>query len=280
MRYPSWFAFVGILLFSMEATAGELRLIDAHMHYWLSSWQAHPPQAVITKMDEAGVSHAVISSIPDEGSATLQALAPERFVVFLTPERQRGDSSWFKKTDLVPYLKDRLGNGSYRGIGEFHLFDPRVVKMARIQRILDMAINQDLIVHSHSGADVVEALFKSRPGLTVIWAHAGMHAPPGEIAQMFARYPNLYADLSIRTKDILVDNESDGGRKLAPGWRQLFEAFPERMMIGSDSYKPSRWRDYKKIIRQQVEWLGLLPPEIAEAVGAGNARRLFGLAGE
>lgn len=266
---------MGLTLFPTPAGAVNFRLIDVHMHVWQSGCCTPSPTSVIAKMDAAGVAAAVVSSIPDDNSGMLQAQAPERFVKFLPPELQRGDSGWFQNLDLLPYMRERLGNGTYRGIGEFHLFDPTIVGQSRVQRILDIAIESDLILLSHSGADVIDALFAARPGLKIIWAHAGLRAPPGEIARMFGRYPNLYADLSLRTKDILRRDDDGGGRRLAPGWRRLFYAFPARLMIGSDVFTSSGWRNYEKIISEQRQWLGLLPHGVARAVGAGNIRRLL-----
>ena len=167
-------AILGGFLPTVEGNAGQLHLIDVHMHYWESSWRTHSPAAVIAKMDATGVDAAAVSSIPDDGTQKLHAQAPGRIVKFLNPERQRGDSSWFNKIDLVPYLKKRLDGGGYSGIGEFHLLDPKIVAQSRIQRILDIALKQNLILHAHSGSRVIEALYATRPGLTILWADKGI----------------------------------------------------------------------------------------------------------
>jgi len=114
-------------------------------------------------------------------------------------------------------------------------------------------------------------MYDSQPGITIIWAHAGLYTPPQDIARMFERYPSLHADLSLRDKDILIKN----GRRLAPGWKQLFRDFPDRLMVGSDAYLRSHWADYEGIIQGHRRWLEMLPQDTAQAIANGNARRVL-----
>jgi hypothetical protein len=87
---------------------------------------------------------------------------------------------------------------------------------------------------------------------------------------MVDRFPGLMVEFAIRS-DI-----GPGGR-LAPGWRALIERYPERFMIGTDTYTPARWPAMPAILAEVRAWLITLPPALAEAVAWGNAARLLGV---
>jgi hypothetical protein len=63
---------------------------------------------------------------------------------------------------------------------------------------------------------------------------------------------------------------------LTPAWRALFERYPDRFLIGSDTWTNDRWASYGDIIARYRRWLAQLPPEIAAKIAHGNAKALFG----
>ena len=65
---------------------------------------------------------------------------------------------------------------------------------------------------------------------------------------------------------------SDG--KVAPQWRALFEDFPERFMLGTDTYTPERWFYVVEHARWSRGWLDDLPDDLAENIAWRNAERL------
>ena len=67
----------------------------------------------------------------------------------------------------------------------------------------------------------------------------------------------------------------DGGGKLTPEWRALFERYPDRFLLGSDTWVTERWASYGDIMAGYRAWLAQLPPKIAAQIAHGNARALF-----
>jgi predicted TIM-barrel fold metal-dependent hydrolase len=245
-------------------------IIDAHVHYSKPAWVILPPNAVIEKFDSAGVSKAMVSSTPDDGTLILHNYSPKRIIKSLRPYRTRADmTGWFADPEVVAYVKDRLARNDYRGFGEFHMFDPAGASTPEMKTLLKLAADNDLVLHSHSGPEVIEALAKEAPNLTILWAHAGMYSSPAAIADIFSRYDQVYADLSFRGDEMLRGGVIDAQ------WMALFELYPERFMIGTDTYINDQWAYYKELIDRHRRWLGQLPPTIAAAIASGNARKVL-----
>jgi hypothetical protein len=74
-------------------------------------------------LDRAGITRALVSSTPDDGTLKLYDRDPKRVVPMLRPYRTRDDmSSWWRDPSIIPYLEQRLTRGVHKGIGEFHLY--------------------------------------------------------------------------------------------------------------------------------------------------------------
>ena len=116
--------------------------------------------------------------------------------------------------------------------------------------------------------DPIERIFALDPRARVIWAHTGMNTPEARIDELFARYPNLFGELSFRG-GITV------GGEISPEWRALFAKYPDRFVLGTDTWVPQRWPEVPDIIAGYRRWLAQLPPEIAEQVAWRNGARLF-----
>ena len=247
-----------------------LPIYDTHLHYSRDAWSAFPPAQIIALLDGAGVTRALVSSTPDDGSLTLVRAAPISFVPILRPYREGANpSNWFNDPGMVEYLEARLKAGTYRGIGEFHLYDAGAVATPTVRRVVALAVERDIVVHVHSGAEPVKALFALDPKLKVLWAHAGMSEPPEIVGPMLDRHAALWTEVSFRAGDIAP------GGNLAPAWRDLLLRYSERIMVGTDTYVTARWHDYAGLIEQHRGWLGQLPQEPAEAIAWRNATRLF-----
>ncbi|MBI5523557.1 MAG: hypothetical protein HY910_13085 [Desulfarculus sp.] len=61
--------------------------------------------------------------------------------------------------------------------------------------------------------------------------------------------------------------------------RQLLDAHPSRLILGSDHFflAPGDLRQLPQRAPGMARLLRLLPPDLAEQVGCGNPRRIFGL---
>lgn len=258
-----------------EDNAAALPLFDAHLHYSGNAWEDFPPEKVMALLDAAGVRRALLSSTPIDGTLQLYRHAPERFVPELRVYRKTVSLAtwaaeravWFKDPDLIPFLEKELGRGIYRGIGEFHV-DGHEVDTPVMRRLVDLAVARDLPLHAHSDAAAIEKLIAFNPKVRILWAHAGMSESPDTIADLMARHPALWADLSYR--------ELYSGNALDPAWKALLLRFPERFLYGSDTWMPFRWPEVPSLAREARVWLAQLPAPVAERIAWRNALDLFG----
>jgi Amidohydrolase len=249
---------------------GGLRSIfDAHIHYSEPDWSSYPPERILAILDRAGITRALVSSTPDDGTLTLHGKDPRRIVPILRPYRTRDDmATWWNDAATIPYLEERLRRRVHRGIGEFHLHGEQA-RTPVIKRLTELAVREGLILHAHSDEAAVIGLFDVEPRLRIIWAHAGMSSGPREVGALMDRYATLWADLSIRNGDVAP------GGVLDPGWRALLVRHADRFLVGTDTWTTSRWEALPGSIAEVRAYLGQLPPEIAAKIAFGNAQRLF-----
>jgi hypothetical protein len=139
------------------------------------------------------------------------------------------------------------------------------------REVIAMARERDIHLHVHSGAEPVRWLYGLEPEVKIIWAHAGLGEPASAVFDLMAEHPSLVADTSLREYQIL-----GRGDDLDPEWKRIIMAFPDRLMVGSDTWVNSQWEDYDEIIASNRRWLAKLPRNIAEMIAYRNAERLFG----
>jgi hypothetical protein len=248
--------------------AAELPIFDAHLHYSHDAWEVIPPAQAIAILRKAGLKRALISSSGDDGQQRLLALAPDLVITELRPYRSRGEiGSWFRDESVIPYLEDRLKRYRYAGIGEFHLYGADA-DLPVPRRMVQLARQNRLFLHAHSDIDAVERLFKQWPEARILWAHSGFDRPE-KVREMLRKYKNLWCDLAFRT-----DHASGG--KVDPAWRAAFLEFPDRFMVGTDSFTPERWHYIGEHANWSRQWLADLPREVAERIAWKNGETIFG----
>ncbi|MEO8104296.1 MAG: hypothetical protein ABI790_17415 [Betaproteobacteria bacterium] len=69
----------------------------------------------------------------------------------------------------------------------------------------------------------------------------------------------------------------DESGTLDAGWKTLFEKYPDRFLLGSDTWVNQRWQSYPAIIAHYRRWLGQLPAPVADKIAWRNGAALFGL---
>src|SRR5262249_54689215 len=62
---------------------------------------------------------------------------------------------------------------------------------------------------------------------------------------------------------------------LDPDWRAVFVKYPDRFMVGTDTWVTSRWEVMRDYHHDVQAWLGQLPRDVAEAIAWKNGERLF-----
>ena len=252
------------------AGAAEMPIVDAHIHYSHDAWDGTPPKEAIAILRKAGLKKALVSSSPNEGTQKLMAEAPDLIVPGLRPYRKRGElSTWMKDLEALRYVEEQLPKARWVSIGEFHI-NGAEVDLPIPRRIVELAKQHGLFLQAHSDADAVERIFKLDPGARVLWAHAGF-APAEAVRGMMRKHKGLWADLALRS-------EVGSGNRVNPEWRQVFTEFPDRFMVGTDTWTPSRWNDIVGHAAFSRGWLADLPADLAERIAWKNAEALFVIA--
>lgn len=249
-----------------------LPLFDAHMHYNVEARSLLSPQQVIALWRRTGIRAVLATSRPNQGTLDLiaQGATDIRIVPFLRPYRVQPDRhDWFSNPEIEALVDTELKRGIYRGIGEFHIFG-RDADAPFVARIARLAKDRDLWLHAHADEDAIERILRHAPGVKVIWAHTGMSASLDRVEAMFARYPTLVGELSYR-----ADLEQDG--TLNPRWKKLLLRFPERFVVGTDTWITPRWNEVGELAVFYRRMLVALPPDVAERIAYRNGLAMFGL---
>ncbi len=258
-------------------------LFDAHLHYNDEAQQPHPLPDVLARMQRSGVRAIVANSRPNDGTkalaaATAQTAAAGVLVVpFIRLYRNRADySGWFKDPSIHEMVLRELAQGTpagpYRGIGEFHLYESANANGPVARLLMQLAQDKGLAVLAHVDDDSVDLLMAHAPRAKLIWAHTGISGPSVDrVRELLRRHPGLLGELSYRPGLIAADG------RLSAEWKALLSEFPERFLIGSDTWVNARWEAYESLMHEARQWLGDLPPDVARRIAWDNGAALFGL---
>jgi predicted TIM-barrel fold metal-dependent hydrolase len=258
-------------------------IFDAHLHYNVEASERYPVADVLARMQRSGVRAIVANSRPNDGTKALAAARDETrragvtVVPFVRLYRNRADyTGWHADPTIVEMVERELAAGTaagpYRGLGEFHLYDSANADGPTARRLMQLAEQRRLVVLAHVDDVAIERLLAHAPSARLVWAHTGIGGVPIQrVRALLERHPTLLGELSYRP-GLTV---GDGG--LAPEWRALMLAMPERFVVGSDTWINARWDDYETLMRQARRWLGDLPTPVAERIGWENAAALFAL---
>lgn len=253
---------------TIAAAQPALPIFDAHLHYSHDAWDQLPPAAAVALLRQAGLKAAMVSSSSDDGTQKLYAAAPDLVLPVLRPYRSRGEiGSWMHDASVIPHLEARLARYRYVAIGEYHVYGADA-ETPVVRRVVELARQHKLFLHSHSDADAIERQFRQDPQARILWAHAGFDRPE-RVREMLRKYPNLWCDLAFRS-----DHASGG--KVDAAWREAFLEFPDRFLVGTDTFTPERWHYVVEHARWSREWLADLPRPVAEQIAWKNGERLFG----
>ena len=267
---------VCFLCLDAVAQGTRLPIFDAHLHYNDDARAAYPLPDVLARFREAGVTSILATSRPNDGTRALFEAAQRdprsapRVVPFIRPYRHHDDrTTWFNDPSIYALIERELARPiPWRGIGEFHVFGDDAAT-PWVRRIVALAASRGLWLHAHCDEAALNHLLSHAPGVPIVWAHAGFGTPPARIAEYLERHPNLVGELSYR-HDIAADG------KLDPAWRELFLRFPERFVVGSDTWVNARWARYAETMAWYRGWLSELPRDVAERIAHRNGERLFG----
>jgi hypothetical protein len=258
---------VAILTVAANAQAAELPIFDAHVHYSHDAWDNLPPREAVAILRKAGLTRALVSSSGDEGTQRLVAEAPELVMPSLRPYRRRSEvTTWVRDVTVPVFLEERLARSHYAAIGEFHVYGADA-DLPVPRRLVALAKQHKLVLHAHSDADAIERLFRQDPAARILWAHSGFDRPD-LVREMLRKHRNLWCDLAFRS-------DQGAAGKVPAEWRAVFTEFPDRFMVGTDTFTPERWHYIVDHANWSRAWLADLPAALAERIAWRNGEALF-----
>lgn len=242
---------------------------DGHIHYDKDVWIALPPADAIRLLLAENITRALVSATPTEGAEMLYREHPGVVIPMLRPYKDwRHRYTWFKDPDLNAYLLKHLARVPYRGIGEFHVFGMDADSKP-VEEMIELVRERGLVLHPHTDLVGMKIILSKADEVNVIWAHGGFDVPVEILHELFESYQKLYIELSLR--EGMVD---DNGQ-LTMKWKSFLEKYPDRFLVGMDTYKPGRWAELHEITTETRQWLNQLPVGVAENISRKNLDRLF-----
>ncbi|MBI3679839.1 MAG: amidohydrolase family protein [Acidobacteria bacterium] len=127
----------------------------------------------------------------------------------------------------------------------------------------------------------LERLLSSNRKARIVWAHIGWDNTGNLTTTLLRRllqaHANLYLQLRAPVRPPLFPENQllDGNGILRAAWLDLIRSFPERFVLGSDTFmaRPG----FEEGLKRTGSLLGGLPPELARKVGQENAIRIYRL---
>ena len=190
--------------------------------------------------------------------------------------------------EIGPYhFEKRLGQWVLNFKMNFKPMIELVQLVARLDVWLDLhaePVNPEGISYEAEVFGGINYLFQKAPNLKVILAHTGMtNAQNAE--RLMVMHPNLMMHLKFKRPNRNLSWNKLGPlmnekKKLFEDWAQLFEAMPNRFMVGMDARFGSNRYSYSKYsrkIRQVRKLLGSLDPKAAKLIAWQNASQLWPL---
>lgn len=122
------------------------------------------------------------------------------------------------------------------------------------------------------------------PKTKIVWSHVGFEPlltrPPSVVREMLQTYPNLYMSFRLNRSGPKPAATLDADGKLKPLWLELIQTFPDRFMLGGDSFyaregiargsSEEGLRNLRSLIEQ-------LPEDVGRKVASENAIRVYRL---
>jgi len=268
IRYKLYlYRLLALLLLPSGLVAGPM--FDAHLHYSAADAKVLHPRAVIETLDRNAISYAVVTGTPASHVSDLYHYAPGRIIPLLGVYRDHaGKADWHDDVSLPSYVETELKQGPWRGVGELHIF-AKDRHSPVFRRIVELVSARQLPMLIHGDPAVIDTVYDIAPTMQLIWAHAGTFPYPDLVADYLQRYPTLLVDLSMRDERIAPQGRLDDA------WYELLVSYPDRFMVGVDTYSLSRWQDFDAAVARIQNWLSQLPDDIAMQLAHGNAARLY-----
>jgi hypothetical protein len=177
-------------------------------------------------------------------------------------------------------------------VGEFDL----PVTAPQVQAVLKMALDRNWPFVAHyefrsldkqryaARMQELKDLLRAHPAHPVVLIHMGQ-LRADEAAALMAEFGNIHFMTSHANPVFAAVGGGYGwtvlfeGRKIAPAWKKLFVAHPDRFILAFDNVLQRHWQQQYYLAQARLwrDALADLPPEVAHAVAHRNAERLWRL---
>jgi len=267
-------------------------------------------ETIISIMDQAGIQKMVLMynrppndwPMGREDAVVLEAYEkyPQRIIPFLlAANRLRWHYPRFES-----YVESQLKTGKFKGMGEFMVKhyacpppdtapaitnpadSPYMLNMMRLGAKYNVPLNIHIETTPETLAELDRALLVNE-NTKVIWAHQNpikmgggpevqyaRKGDPDQIAALMDTHPNLYADISVGYESLFCDWKGD--RQLPEKWKNLYEKYNDRFVIGIDSATKKVWE--KRLLfpaNWYRNWLSQLSPNTAKKLAYENIERIL-----
>jgi len=127
-----------------------------------------------------------------------------------------------------------------------------------------------------------ERLLSHNPRTRIVWEHIGWDNTGQMTVTLLRRlleaHPNLYLQIKIAPRWGVSQNRPiDDRGKIRPEWADLIRAFPDRFIIGSDTFYGGPPPVVDQYLTGVSTLLAQLPDDLARKIGIENAARLYTL---
>jgi hypothetical protein len=246
-------------------------LFDTHLHYSRADAEKYSPADIIKTLNRNEITFAAVTGSPSSHVVDLHNYAPERIIPLLGIYSKHIDKShWINDKSIPDLIETELKRGIWQGIGEIHIF-AKDRNSPVFKRVIQIAAAHDLPLLIHADPAVIDRIYDLAPKLKVIWAHAGKYPYPELIADYLRRYQSLSVDLSMRDQRIAPSGELDDA------WYELFINFPDRFLLGVDTYSTTRWQNFDEVVKTIRHWLSQLPEDVRVKLAYENAAAIYGM---
>jgi hypothetical protein len=214
---------------------------------------------------------------------------------------EKGHYTAQQEQKFVRLTEAAMHSGKYKGFGEIGLHHMQTVRRSGpiiradhpwMLKLADIAARYDVPIDIHMEATddslpALERLLAHNRNAKIIWAHAGWselgHGTADVWERLMTRHSNLYGTIKHRTPTRRAPspmvNVCDSSGRIEADWLRLFERFPDRFMIGSDSGPGlfvKHGNDFRHLQHMQA-FLRRLPPHLLGPIARDNAIRVFNL---
>ena len=264
---------------------------DSHIHFNWDHREETSAQEVVDILKQHNVGLTIVAGTPSELALELREKGGNWIIPFFSPYiHELGKRDWYKDEEVVKKAESGLKNGLYYGIGEVHFMDgfyPKTDNTIFLQLLLlAEKYSVPILIHIDSSNEKTFLnLCLSRPGIKMIFAHAGGNLRPEHIEKILSQCDNTWIDFAARDP-WRYDGISKEDYTLLPGWKKLVLHYPDRFITGTDPvWKVTRgqnwdtgdegWQYYQKLYDYHWTWLNDLPEDVRKKIAWENTQTLL-----